>query len=156
MKMRPMVGLAVLAGAVWLIGAGRADEGIYVRALDPDEAEARKVGVCDWFCSTLTLPCYRPASMKDWCANANLVTTPPQKKYCDSGTRLGGCYACSIGANFTICDRKKGANCTADAAPGQVCGFMKMSACSWTGTKCVCPGLPARYSTDPCKDNNCK
>jgi hypothetical protein len=144
------VGLAVFVGTVWLTTAQGNSEGVYVRALDPDETEARKVGLCDWYCSKLTLPCPRPGSMQDWCDGA------ATKPLCDASTRLGGCYACSIGVNFTICDEKKGANCTADGAPGQVCGFMKKAACNWTGVKCVCPGLPARYNTDPCKDNNCK
>ena len=156
MRTRLMVGLALFAGTIWLTAAQAASAGVSVRALDPDEAEARKVGLCDWFCSTKTLACYRPASMRDVCVAGNAVTTPPQKRYCDAATRLGGCYACSIAANFTICDRLKGANCEADAAKGQVCGFMKKSACTWTGAACVCPGLPAAYSTDPCRDNNCK
>ena len=146
-----MVGLALFAGTIWLTAAQDAAESVYVRALNPDEAEARKVGApCDWTCGTRTLPCPRPGSMKDWCANG---TT---ERACNARTRLGGCYECSIGANWTICDKKPSAGCELHGAKGQVCGFIKHSSCNWTGTKCVCPGLPANYSTDPCKDNNCK
>jgi hypothetical protein len=138
-------------GTVWLTTAQGASARVYVRALDPDEAEARKVGLCDWWCSAKTLACPRPASMEDWCA-----VKAATRAACDANTRLGGCYACSIGANYTICNSKKGSDCTMNGATGQVCGFMKKAACNWNGTKCTCPGLPAMYNTDPCKDNNCK
>jgi len=146
--------VGVLAGVVWLAGAGHADAPVPVRPLTQTEADVRKVGLCDWDCSTTTIACPTTTSMKDWCAWPPGFNTTRAR--CDGATKYhGGCWACSANVNYRICQKVPKANCTPQNSAGQTCGFMKRADCNWTGTACVCPGLPAAFSTDGCLARDC-
>jgi len=142
----------VLAGAAWLAGEASAGES-GVCPLEQREADARKVGVCDWICGTRTLPCATTTAPANYCTRAYVKN----KADCDAQNRVfGGCYACSIAVNWKICDKSPTNDCTRWGSANQTCGFEKRAGCNWTGTACVCPGLPALFSANGCRERDCK
>jgi hypothetical protein len=148
-----LIGLVVVGSALGLAGTSRASTAAGVRPLEPDEAGARKVGLCDLRCSFQTIPCPLTTSPTNWC------TWPPgfnnTRSRCLGANSLGGCYACSASVNKRICVSFPAVNCTPNGSANQTCGFQKQANCTWTGTACVCPGLPARFSGTGCRARDC-
>jgi hypothetical protein len=145
------VGIVALLFAIPSAIAGHA-----FRALSPAEADARKVGsgsLCDQRCSFTTNVCPSSASPNDACATTWRTT----RRLClDANGVLGGCVACSgSGVNYRICASFPAVSCTNWGAANSNCGLMKKADCNWTGTNCVCPGLPANFSADACNRRDC-
>jgi hypothetical protein len=152
MRTRPIVGLAVLAGALGLAGAKQASASAEVRLLAPDEVAARKVGLCDNRCSLQTAPCPTTTAPADRCADSWRTT---RDKCLIANDIYGGCVACSAPVNYRICVKFPAVNCTPWGSANQTCGFMKQANCNWTGTVCMCPGLPAKFSGTGCNRRDC-
>jgi len=146
------VGASAAVGVAVLFALPIAHAGDAVRALTAAEADTRRVGSCDWRCSFQTIACPTTATPSNPCADPWRTT----RSSCDFATRVfGGCLACSLNANKRICAKHPAVDCTTNGSPNQTCGFMKRADCNWTGTACVCPGLPAAFSTDGCKPRDC-
>jgi len=141
-----MVGVAAVVGSSWLVASGPVNTG--VQPLSAAEADARKVGLCDYWCSNRTLGCPTAARPFDWC-------TGLPRNLCLSGGPNQACWICSLNANFRMCDPRKGSNCTIWGSANQTCGFQKKVGCTWNGTACLCQPWPANFSLAGCEPRDC-
>jgi len=106
--------------------------------------------VCNRECSkTRTNAC--PTTLQDYCT----IPAHQNRDACSNG-EFANCYQCETTGGYKVCTPLFQSFCTMDAKSPSPCGKEKAMHCDWTGTKCVCPGLPPRWSDNDCRRSDCK